>query len=271
MASAATMGTVTSADGTTIAFERTGRGPPLVLVHGAAGDHGRWELFGVRAAFADHHTVYAVDRRGRGGSGDAAEYAIEREFEDVAAVVDSIDEPVNLLGHSFGALCSMEAALRTDNLRSLVLYEPPFPVGDHQLYDPEILAEMTALVDAGDDEAALVVFMQKVAGLSPTDLDALRSAPNWPDRVDLVHTVLREYPAPADYAFDPARFEALTTPTLLLAGGDSPPFYRDALAALDDALPDSRLVVFEGQGHVAMNTAPDRFVEDVLSFIRELR
>lgn len=271
MASAATMETVTSADGTTIAFERTGSGSPLVLVHGAAGDHGRWELFGVRERLADHHTVYAVDRRGRGGSGDTDEYALEREFEDIVAVIDSVDEPANLLGHSFGALCSMEAALRTDNLRSLVLYEPPFPVGEHQLYDSDILAEMTALVDEGDDEAALVVFLREVAGLSPTELDALRSAPNWQDRVDLVHTVLREYPAPAEYAFDPVRFEALRTPTLLMTGSESPSFYRDALSALEDALPNSRLVVLDGQGHVAMNTAPDRFVEEVLSFIRDLR
>lgn len=245
-----------------------GGGSPLVLVHGAAGDHGRWELFGVRAAFADQHTVYAIDRRGRGGSGDTDEYALDLEFDDIAAVVDSIDEPVNLLGHSYGALCAMEAALRTDNLRSLVLYEPPFPVGDHQLYDPDLLAEMTALVDEGDDEAALVVFLREVAGLSPSELDALRSAPNWQDRVELVHTVLREYPSSARYAFDPARFEGLDTPTLLLIGSERPSFYRDALSALDDALPNSRLVVLDGQGHVAMNTAPDRFVEEVLSFIR---
>ena len=99
--------TVTSADGTSIAYERGGRGPPLVLVHGTTADHTRWDP--LRPDFEEHFTVYAIDRRGRGGSGDAAHYELEREFEDVATVVESIDEPVNLLGHSHGALCSLEA------------------------------------------------------------------------------------------------------------------------------------------------------------------
>lgn len=94
------METVTSADGTKIAFERTGSGPPLVLVHGATRDHRVWELSDVRPSLAEDTTVYAVDRRGRGGSGDTKEYELEREFEDMAAVVESIDEPATLLGHS---------------------------------------------------------------------------------------------------------------------------------------------------------------------------
>ena len=129
------------------------------------------------------HTVYAIDRRGRGGSGDAPEYELEREFEDVAAIVESIDEPVNLLGHSYGALCSLEAALHTDNLRTRILYEPPIPVGDHDVHDENVLAEMTALVNDGEDEQALVMFLRKVAGLSPAELGALRAAPNWQNRV----------------------------------------------------------------------------------------
>ena len=114
------METVTSVDGTPIAYERTGGGPPLGLVHGTAGDHTRWELGDVRAALAEHHTVYAMDRRGRGGSGDAQGYDLEREYEDVASVVASIDEPVHLLGHSHGAICALEASLLSKNLRSLI-------------------------------------------------------------------------------------------------------------------------------------------------------
>lgn len=120
------METVSSADSTLIAYERTGDGPPLVLVHGgAAGSHLDWQP--VLPQLAEHFTVYAVDRRGRGGSGDAGEYELEREFEDVAAVVDAVAEPVRLLGHSFGAICSLEATLHTDNVSKLVLYEPAFP------------------------------------------------------------------------------------------------------------------------------------------------
>ena len=105
---------VTSKDGTQIAYERRGEGPPLVLVHGAAADHTRWKS--LLPALENFFTVYAVDRRGRGQSGDVGAYAIEREYEDVVAVVDSLPVPVNLLGHSFGAICSLEASLRTSNM-----------------------------------------------------------------------------------------------------------------------------------------------------------
>ncbi|KYH24072.1 short chain dehydrogenase [Halalkalicoccus paucihalophilus] len=104
------MGMVTSADGTEITFVRSGSGPPLVLVHGNADLHTFWDLAGTRSPCAEHCTVYAIDRRGRGGSGDAEEYELEREAEDVGAVVDAIDDPVTLLGHSGGALYSLENA-----------------------------------------------------------------------------------------------------------------------------------------------------------------
>lgn len=261
------METVTSADGTSIAYERTWSGPPLVLVHGTTADHTRWEP--IRPALAEHVTVYAIDRRGRGESGDAVEYELEREFEDVAAVVDSIDEPVILLGHSYGALCALEASLRTDNLRGLILYEPPIPVGDHRLYGGDDLGKMKALLEEGEDEQALVFFLAEIADVPAAEIDALRSAPNWPARVEAAHTAYRETQAPASYVFDPARFERMTTPTLLLSGGESAHWFRDAIDAIDDALPNTRIAVLDGHGHVAMNTAPELFVETVLSFVRD--
>src|SRR5215207_530479 len=129
--------TVTSKDGTTIAYWRSGEGPPLVLVHGTTADHSRWTP--VMTAFERRFTVCAIDRRGRGGSGDPDDYAIGREFEDVAAVVDSLGEPANLLGHSYGALCALEAALLTRNVRKLVLYEPGIHVAGAEIYPPGLL------------------------------------------------------------------------------------------------------------------------------------
>lgn len=266
MVSTTSLDTVTSGDGTTIAVERTGSGSALVLVHGTTADRTRWES--VRPAFEEHATVYAMDRRGRGESGDATEYALEREAEDIAAVVDSIDEPVVLFGHSYGAICSLEATLRTDNLRTLILYEPPLPVSDHDPDTEDVLDEMTALVADGENEQALVLFFREVVGSSPTELDAYRSSPDWSARVDAVQTVIREERARKAYEFDATRFAEMTIPTLLLTGSESASFLRDATAVLNDALPNSRIAVLDGHGHAAMNTAPDLVIDEVLAFIR---
>jgi pimeloyl-ACP methyl ester carboxylesterase len=261
------METVTSADGTTIAYERTGSGAPLVLVHGAALEHGYWELSDLRPALAEQHTVYAIERRGRGGSGDAEEYDLEREFEDVVAVVDSIDEPVTLLGHSFGSLVALEAALRTDDLHGLVLYEP--------FFGPEIPPEIEQLVGGikttlanGEKEEALVTQLT-AAGLPEPALEELRSSPGWQALVDAADTIPREWGGIFEYEFDADRFEEMTTPTVLFSGDESHPALIAATETVDDGLSNSRTVVFEGSGHWAMNTATDRFVDEVRTFVRD--
>lgn len=257
------METITSGDGTPIAYERTGNGPPLVRVHGTTADHSSWDP--VRPSFEDHFTTYVVDRRGRGESGDAAEYALEREFEDVAAVVDSIGEPVTLVGHSYGAICSLEASLLTDNLRRLVLYEPPIAVGDHEIPDEERHAELEALLAEGENEQVLEVFLRDVAKLPSAAIDALRSTPHWRTSVETAHTIVREYAAQGDYEFDASRLEGMTTPTVLLSGTESPDFLNEAIDALDDVLPNSQVVTLAGQGHGAMVTAPELYTDEVLS------
>jgi len=259
---------MTSADGTRIAVERTGSGPPLLLVHGSTADHTRWEP--VRPAFAERFTVYAMDRRGRGESGDEPVYTIEGEVEDVEAVLDEIGDPAHLLGHSFGAIVSLEAARRVDDLRSLVLYEPPLPVSDLDPDSEPTLAEMEGLIEDDAREAALETFFRDIAGVPPAELDALRSAPNWPARVEAVHTVLREERARKAYAFDGRRFEGLACPTLLLVGGETAPFHRAVSEVLDGTLPNSRIVVLPGQAHAAMSTAPELFADEVLAFLERV-
>src|ERR671913_2654027 len=118
-------------------------------------------------AFERRFTVCAIDRRGRGGSGDPDDYTIGREFEDVAAVVDSIGEPANLLGHSYGALCALEAALLTRNVRKLVLYEPPMDVTDEQINPPGVVDRLEALLDAGDRDGVVATMLREVARVPP--------------------------------------------------------------------------------------------------------
>jgi pimeloyl-ACP methyl ester carboxylesterase len=254
-----------SVDGTPIAYWRSGEGPPLVLVHGTAADHSRWAS--VLPAFEQRFTVYAIDRRGRGGSGDSNDYAVEREFEDVAAVVDSLGESAVLLGHSYGALCALETALLTRNVRKLVLYDPGIEVVGEEIYPHEVIERLEALLRARDRDGVVATTMREVAGLPLETVEYMRSQPVWQARVDAAHTIPRELRAVKAYRLDPERFGDLGVPTLLLSGGDSPAALRKAAEAVDEMLPDSRLVVMPGQGHAAMDTGTDLFTTKVLRFL----
>jgi len=255
---------IPSADGTTIGWEVTGSGPPLVLVHGTTADRMRWAT--VLDPLAERFTVHAVDRRGRGLSGDADAYAIEREFADVAAVVSALDGPVNLLGHSYGAVCSLEAALLTPNLGKLILYEPPLPVGVEIATD-EVLARVDEHVAGGEPEEALVTFLTEVVRMPPEQLERMRSLPQWQRRVSIAHTLTREQRLESSYRPALERFEAVEVPTLLMVGTESPPFLTEPVAILEKILPKARVVELQGQAHVAMDTAPDLFVGEVLRFL----
>ena len=257
--------TITSKDGTPIAYRHSGEGPPLVLVHGAAADHGRWSP--VLPALEECFTVYTIDRRGRGGSGDADGYTMEREAEDIASVVDSIGEPVNLLGHSYGALASLEAALLARNVRKLVLYDLGIEVAGQEIYPHEVIDRLEALLDKDDRDGIVVTTMREVAGLPPEVVEHMRSQPVWQARVAAAHTIPRELRAVKAYRFDPGRFGDLRVPTLLLSGGDSPSALRKAAEVAGEALLDSRIVVMPGQGHSAMDTGTDLFTTEVLRFI----
>jgi pimeloyl-ACP methyl ester carboxylesterase len=265
---AAPMDSTISADGTPIAYWRSGRGDPLVVVHGTTADHTRWRT--VLSLLEAHATVCAVDRRGRGGSGDADGYAITREFADVAAVVDAVAEacggPVDLLGHSYGGVCALEAVLLTANVRRLVLYEPPVLA---EPGPPGMAARLQGLLADGRREEVVATFFREVAGVGDRELQILRSLPSWPARVAAAHTLPRELRSEDGYAFEPARFAAVAVPTLLLAGGDSPPFFQASTEAVAAALPDSRVTVLPGQAHIAMDTAPELFAGAVTAFLYE--
>jgi pimeloyl-ACP methyl ester carboxylesterase len=257
-----------SPDGTVIAFWSAGSGPPLLLVHGTTADHGRWSR--IWPALASDFTVYAMDRRGRGGSGDAADYSLAREGEDVAAVVESIEDTVNLLGHSYGALCALEGAMLTARLRTLILYEPPLPGGD-RLVPLDVISRMGALIAAGEREQALATFFSEAVGLADEEIDALRAHPAWPGRVAAAHTIGRESRVELDYRIDIERVRGIRTPTLFLLGSESRAPFHEATRTLRDAIPGSGLHVFEGQQHIAMDTAPDEFVEVVKRFAAAIR
>ena len=260
--------TTTSLDSTPIAFWRSGQGPPLLLVHGATADHTTTWRF-VLDTFAQRFTVYAMDRRGRGGSGDAAAYDLLREAEDVAAVIDAIGGRVHVLGHSFGALCALEAARLTPNLGRLILYEG-VPLRGAELYPAGLTDRLDALANAGDWEGVLVALYREVVEMPPEELELMRSdGVAWARRLSNAPRAPREIRTEEDYTFEPARFANTRAPTLLLVGGDSPPRELRNATGIAEALPDARVAILPGQQHVAMYTAPDLFVAEVVRFLEQ--
>ena len=262
------MNKVVSPDGTPIAYDRLGKGPPLILVPGSgAANPVAWT--DVIPTLEESFTVYSIDRRGHGESGDSSRYAIEREFEDIAAVVDSTGEPANLLGHSFGALCALEAALLTPNIRKLILYEPAITLPGVTLYPEGVIDRLQALLDVGDKEAVLTTLYRDVAMIPAEEIEQLKASPVWPTRLATAHTLPREARAEDRYYFDGQRFRRLQIPTLLMLGSESPSFLKAATEILDDSLPNSRIAALPGQQHLAMYTAPQLFLETVLPFLLE--
>ena len=260
--------TVASVDGTPIAYEQGGSGPHLVLVHGTTANRTRWTS--IRPRFEAHFTVTAMDRRGRGGSGDTPEYAIEREFEDVVAVVNALGAPALLFGHSYGALCALGAAMQTDRLRGLILYEPWIISEGESLYTPEQLEHLDTLLAAGDREGVVKTLFAEIAGFPPHEMDLLTSSSSWPGRITLAHTIPREARAEQAYHLPVDQVGKLSIPVLLLVGGDSPALASRVNAMLENTLPNARTVVMPGQQHMAMSTGPDLLVGAVLAFWRDI-
>lgn len=257
--------TFRSADGVPIACFRSGSGPALVAVHGTAADHTAWDL--VTPLLARHFTVYAMDRRGRGASGDGPEYSLEREFADVVAVVDGIGQPVHLYGHSSGGAFAAEAALRTSHLASLILYEGgPKPPGLRFIPD-EFISQLEALITHGQREEAMSLFMPRAAGVTPQELEIMRQSPIWAARVAAAHTIPRELRAINEYGTDLNRFRALSIPTLLLVGERTEARLREMIMVYNGLIQGGRVSILPGQGHVAHQAAPELLATTLTEFL----
>lgn len=258
------METVRSNDGTAITYERAGSGPPLVLIHGAGGDHTLYAplLSRLQSSF----TTYAVDRRGHGASGDAPAYAPEREAEDVLAVLDVIGGAVDLVGHSSGAVLALMVVPHTRRIRRLALYEPPLNV-EGRRHSPQLADRLRAILAAGDDLGATRTFLREGPGMTDRELERLEKSTIWPTFLAAARTYPYDAELVASYDLDPSALRAITTPALLLLGGASPSFVRAGVETLAAALPRSRLVVLPGQGHAAHRSAPDLLAREIEAFL----
>jgi pimeloyl-ACP methyl ester carboxylesterase len=258
------MESVTSADGTRIAYERHGDGQPLVLVHGGSKPQ-YW--MPVVPRLADEYAVVVPHRRGHGESGENGSYGLEKEVEDISAVLDAIDGDPALFGHSFGGLVALETA-RFTPVDRLVAYEPGVLVDEYR-EQADLAAKMQAELDAGDPVEATKVYVREVIhGGDVDDLDAwLEAWPPWPGLADIAENITRMNRAIESYRL-PETLD-IEAPTLLLTGTEGPPHLRESVREVHAALPDSRLVEFDGVSHAGPVEAPDRVLGAVRGFVED--
>lgn len=264
------MNKVISKDGTVIAFDRSGNGPALILVVGALGVRSDPALV---AALEPHFTVFNYDRRGRGNSGDTPPYAVEREVEDIEALIDEAGGTAFLYGLSSGAVLALEAANELPGkVEKLALYEPPFIIDDSRPPVPEdYVQQLNAAIAAGRPGDAVEIFMTKAILLPPEFVAQMRNTPvsdlfdgemrppEWAEMEKVAHTLAYDgtimgdtmsgKPVPA------GKWASVTSPALVITGGNSEAFFHNGAKALVDNLPSARHRILAGQDHAVAPSA----------------
>ncbi|SEG85150.1 Pimeloyl-ACP methyl ester carboxylesterase [Nonomuraea solani] len=261
----AAAGELKSRDGTAIAFDRYGAGPAVVLVQGAFADRRHPMMTAIATSLAPWFTVYGYDRRGRGGSGDTAPYAVEREIEDLAAVIAEAGGSAMVFGGSSGAALALEAAVVTPAISKLAVWEPPYHVDDTAPELPKDFArQLGDLVAAGRRAEAAERFMVEAAEVPAAAVAGMRADPSWPEIEALAHTLAYEAAVlgPGN-ALPAARLATITQPTLVLNGELSPGWMANAGVAVAAAVPGAVRRVLEGQAH---NVAPEALAPELLEF-----
>ena len=237
---------VTSKDGTTIAFERLGSGPPVVLVCGGSVD--RTADAAIAQELASHFTVFNYDRRGRGDSGDTPPYAIEREVEDIDAVIGAAGGSAFLWGSSSGAVLALIAA-ESVPVTKLALWEPPFvPEGVPRPPEDQV-SQYETMIAEGRRGDAVEYFMSKVIGMPAEVVAGARTQPWWAATEALAHTLAYDARIMGDYSIPNDLVASVKVPTMVIAGGADFPWMRQTAETLAAALPDGQVRILVGQGH----------------------
>jgi len=263
------MQTVTSNDGTTIAFDRSGAGSAVILVGGALSERSAGIPLATR--LAPHFTVYAYDRRGRGDSGDTQPYEVEREIDDIAALIQEAGGSAFVFGMSSGAALALEAANRGLAITKLALYEPPFIVDDARKPIPaDYVTRLGELARSGRRGEAVEYFMANAVEV-PADMVAqMRQSPMWPAMEALAHTLAYDGAIMGDNMsgkpFSPGQWADVTIPTLVMDGGDSPVWMHNAAQAVAGILPNARRLTLEGQTHAV---DPNLLASALMQFFAE--
>ena len=249
------MSTTVSADGTKIGYTRTGQGPALVLVDGAMCFRGSSPNDALAKELSPHFTVYTYDRRGRGESDDTQPYAVEREIEDLAAVIKEAGGEAGLFGISSGAALVLAAVQHGLPAPKLAIYEPPFVVDDTRKRVPaDYQARMEAALAAGKRGTMVKAFMSEGVGLSPLVVATMRIMPFWSKLKRVAHTIPYDTTIMGETQsgrpLPDGAWSGITAPVLVLDGGKSPDWMRNGVAAAARALPTSTHRTLAGQTHL---------------------
>jgi len=256
--------TATSADGSTIAYDKSGTGPAVILIGGAFST--RQGVGALAPLLAAHFTVYAYDRRGRGDSTQASPYAVEREVEDLAALIEAAGGSADLYGHSSGGMLALEAAARGLPVTHVAVYEAPYtetPAGYASVSNWRETVERA--LQADDRDAAAKAFLRGT-GADDAGVQAMSSQPWWPGLLGVAHTLPHDLALMGDGSVPVERMRRITVPTLLLYGAESPEWAGAAVADLAAAIPGSKQVAMQGQDH---NADPATIAPEIMDFFRD--
>lgn len=248
------MNTVRSKDGTTIAYDRFGKGPALILVNGATAT--RADAAGAAESLGQHFTVFAYDRRGRGDSGDTAPYAVEREIEDIDALITGAGGSAFVFGHSSGAILALDAArlLPPTRLTKLAVYEPPLMTDDsHPRLPEDYVTHLNELIATGQRGEAVEYFMTVAIGMPAEAVAQMRNSPMWPKLEAVAPTIAYDGAITMDTATGSPlplkKWASIQIPTLVMSGGKSFPFMPEAARTLTEILPNALYRHFPDQDH----------------------
>ena len=256
---------VTSADGTSIGFDRSGAGPAVILVHGAFTGRAHPILSEVAAILARWFTVFDYDRRGRGDSGDTQPYAVQREVEDLAALVEMAGGSAMAFGGSSGAGLVLRAAVQNPAITKLAVWEPPYHVDESApRLAPDFAARLDAMIRKGRRADAVELFMVEAAAVPVEAVAAMRREPSWPATEAVAHTLSYEAAimGPGN-ALPVGLLASITQPVLVLTGGSSPAWMTKAGQAVAGSIPGAVHRVLDGQTH---NVSPAALVPELLEF-----
>ena len=265
------METVTSKDGTKVAFDRSGEGSPLILVGGALNTRSFGPNGPLAELLAECFTVINYDRRGRGGSGNTRPWAIEREIEDIVALLQEAGGSGYVYGISSGAALALEAANSGLAIERLALYEAPFIVDDSRPPVPDgYLARLRELISADRRGEAIKLFMTKGVGLPAIFVTLMRFMPAWKKLKAVAHTIPYDASIVVDYEHgEPLpgnRWAAVTVPTLVAVGGKSPAWMKNGMQALSEVLPSAEHRTLEGQTHIVK---PEALAPVLVEFFKD--